>query len=106
MNKDVVNTHEILMNHKKHEISFATKWIRTRKYNAKLSKSVKERQIPYYSIHIQDLRNKVNGQTKEKRGKEKNRLLNTESKLVVVRGEVVEGKIDGIKSRLIVMSTE
>ena len=38
-----------------------------------------------------NLRNKTNEQTKKKRYKQKNRILNTEDNLVVARGQVGEG---------------
>jgi len=53
----------------------------TREYYAKWDKSNRERQIPYDFIYMWYLKNKTNKQTK-------NRLFNTEKKLVVARGEV------------------
>ena len=51
-------------------------------------REVRESQIPYDSTHIWNLRNKTNEQTKEQRDKQRNRLLNTENKLVLDREEV------------------
>ena len=61
-----------------------------REYNAKQNKSVRERPIPYDFTHMWNLRNKTKNKKRDK--KKKNRLLDTECKLAVVRREVSGGR--------------
>ena len=49
-------------------------------YNVKQNKSARERQIPYDSNHMWNLRNKTK---REKRDKPRNRLLTIENKVMV-----------------------
>ena len=50
---------------------------------AKWNKLDRKKQIPYDFTYMWNLKNKTNEQTKQKR----NRLIDTENKLVVARGE-------------------
>ena len=59
-------------------------------YDAKGNKPDRERQTPDDFTLVWNLRNKTSRQTK-RRDKQKNRLLNTENRLVVARGEVGGG---------------
>ena len=54
-----------------------------RGYYAKQNKLDQERQIPYDFTYMWNLKNKTNDQTYQNR----NRLIDTENKLVVARGE-------------------
>ena len=53
-------------------------------YYAKRNKPVRKRQIPYYFTYMWNLVNKINKQ-------DRNRLIDTENRLKVVRGERVWG---------------
>ena len=62
---------------------------RAREYNAKQNKSARQR-LPYDFTHMWNLGNKMTEQGGEKkRGKPRNRLITTENKLMVTRGEWV-----------------
>ena len=52
-------------------------------------------QIPYDCTHMWNLRSKINEKKEKKRDKQKNGLLNTETKLMVA-GREVGGEMGGI----------
>jgi len=83
MDKDVIYVYNgILLSHKKGwDLAIGDNMGGPRGYYAKWNKSERKRQIPYDFIYMWYLKNKTNKQTK-------NRLFNTEKKLVVARGEV------------------
>ena len=66
---------------------------RAKEYNDKRNKLAKERQIPYDFSHMWNFRKITNEQREEKGEREKpeHRLLTTENKLMVTRGEAGSG---------------
>ena len=91
---------EILLSHKKWNLTICHSMDGPRGYYAKWNKSVRERQILYDFTYICNLKNKINEQNW-------NRLIDAETRLMIARGEGVWGtewKREGIEKYKLVVT--